>query len=310
MTNAQKRTSPLSMSGRIKRQLPLYAMLLPGFLFLIIFNYLPMFGTILAFKDFSYTKGILFSRWIGLKNFEVFFRTPDAWVITRNTVLYNLVFIVLGLVVNVAVAVMLTEITSKKISKVYQTVMLMPHFLSWVIVAYLLYAFLSSDYGIVNVMLEKFGIKHISWYSETKYWPYIIVLINRWKTTGYGSIVYLAAIAGISTEYYEAAVIDGAGKFKQMVYITLPCLKPVMTIMTILAIGSIFSSDFGLFYQVPMNSGALYPVTNVISTYIYRARGDVGISSAAGLYQGLVGFVLVVVTNKIVNKIDPENALY
>lgn len=300
-----------SLGGRtLVRQLPLYMMLLPGTLFLILFNYLPMLGTVLAFKSYNYSKGILYSDFVGFKNFEVFFRTPDAWIITRNTVGYNVIFIILNLVINVLAAILLSEMLSKRLSKIYQTVILMPHFLSWVIVAYLVYAFLSSDYGILNKIITSMGGQSVAWYSETKAWPYIIVFINRWKTTGYGSIVYLAAISGINSEYYEAAVIDGANKTKQIFYITIPCLKPIITIMTILAIGGIFNSDFGLFYQVPMNSGALYSVTNTLNTYVYNARGDVGISAAAGLYQGVVGFILVVISNKIVSKLDPENALY
>lgn len=307
------KTSKIVWKNEGVSQGALYSMLIPGSLILILFNYLPMAGIILAFKSYDYSKGILGSRWVGLKNFTFFFRTPDAYIITRNTILYNLAFIVLGTIISVIFAILLCEIANKFLSKSYQTIMLLPYFLSWVVVAYLLYAFLSSDYGFFNrSILPVLGLKPINWYNEPKYWPIIIIILNLWKSVGYNAVLYLATITSISEEYYEAASIDGATKFQQTIHITLPFLKPIITILTILALGKIFNSDFGLFFQVPMDSGALYSVTNVISTFVYRgmANSNIGMSAAAGLYQSVVGFVLVITSNYLVRKFDSENALY
>lgn len=293
-------------------------MALPGIIWFLIFAYLPMFGVVIAFKDFRFSPDGFFasvvnSKWVGFDNFKFLFSTNDAFVITRNTILYNLVFIVLGLIFSVAIAIVVNEISSKKLAKVYQTGMLFPHFLSWVVVSYFIYTFLSADQGMLNNLLQWFGVKRISWYNEQKYWPFILVITSMWKGIGYGSIVYLAAIVGIDRNYYEAAMIDGATKWLQIRHVTIPMIKPLIIILTILNIGKIFNSDFGLFYQLPMDSGPLYPVTNVIDTYVYRGlmtMGEVGMSAAAGLYQSVVGFILILVTNYIVKKIDEENALF
>ncbi len=304
--------------SEFKSNLAFLLMVRPGFLWLVIFKYLPMFGIIIAFKNFRFFKGgfvasVFKSKWVGFENFKFLFSTEDAWVITRNTVLYNLVFIFLGLVCAVVMALMINELLNKKMAKFYQTCMFLPYFLSWVVVSYFLYGFLSMDKGVINNIITALGGEKISWYTESKFWPYILVFMSQWKGIGYSSVVYLAAIAGIDKTYYEAAVIEGASKWQQIKFITIPQLKPMMIIMTILAIGGIFRADFGLFYQLPMNSGPLYPVTNVIDTYIYRglmATGDVGMSTAAGLYQSVVGFILIMFTNHIVKKIDKENSLY
>lgn len=293
-------------------------MVLPGTLWLLIFSYLPMFGNILAFKDFKISSGgfidsLINSKWVGFKNFEFLFTSGDAWRITRNTILYNLIFIVLGLVLAVALAITLSELANKRLRKVYQTAMLFPYFLSWVIVSYFVFSFLSFDKGMVNAALSVFGIDPINWYSEPSKWPFILVFMNAWKGVGYGSIVYLAAIIGIDRTYYEAATIDGANKWQQIKNITIPLIVPLMIILTIMAIGGIFRSDFGLFYQVPKNSAVLYPVTDVLDTYIYKGlmtMGNIGMSTAAGLYQSVVGFILIMVTNFIVGKIDPEYGLF
>lgn len=293
-------------------------MVLPGTIWLLVFSYLPMFGTVLAFKNFKISPGgfiesLINSDWVCFDNFKFLFTSGDAFRITRNTVLYNLVFIVLGLVFAVFVAITLNEIANKKLAKIYQTSMLFPHFLSWVIVSYFVFSFLSVDKGMMNSMLGVFGIEPISWYSEPDKWPGILIFMNVWKGVGYGSIVYLAAIVGIDKTYFEAATIDGASKWQQIKNITIPLLIPLMIILTIMAIGGIFRSDFGLFYQVPRNSAILYPVTDVIDTYIYKGlmnMGNIGMSTAAGLYQSLVGFVLIMITNRIVKKIDPEYGLF
>ncbi|MCM3654974.1 ABC transporter permease [Metabacillus litoralis] len=294
-------------------------MVLPGTVWLLLFAYLPMFGTVIAFKNFRYDPNgffasILNSDWVGFENFKFLFTTNDAWIITRNTILYNLVFIVLGLILAVFVAIVLSELANKRLSKIYQTGMLFPHFLSWVVVSYFVFTFLSVDRGLVNNILVWFGVEDpISWYNEAKYWPFIIVLTSMWKGIGYGSIVYLAAIVGIDKNYYEAAMIDGANKWQQIRNITIPMITPLIVILTILNIGRIFSADFGLFYQVPRDSGTLYSVTNVIDTYVYRGlttMGDISMSTAAGLYQSVVGFTLVMLTNYLVKKVEKEYALF
>lgn len=293
-------------------------MVLPGAIWFFIFSYLPMAGTIIAFKEYRYSRdgflaSILNSKWIGWANFKFLFSTNDAYVITRNTVLYNAVFIVLGLILSVAMAVILSEIVNKKLSKVYQTSMFMPYFLSWVIVGYFVFSFLSADRGMLNHILGFFGVEPVNWYSDPSYWPYIIVFIYLWKAVGYNSVIYLASIVGIDKSLYEAAMIDGANKWQQIRKITVPMLTPLMTILTLLAIGRIFYADFGLFYQVPRDSGTLYSVTNVIDTYVFRGlktTGEIGMSTAAGLYQSLVGFVLVITSNYIVRRFNKDNALF
>lgn len=298
---------------QIKRFIPVYIMALPGLAYLVINNYIPMPGLVLAFKKYSVKKGIFGSPWNGLKNFEYLFKTNDAWIITRNTIGYNLVFIVLGTFCSVALAVILSE-TTTKFKKVYQSVLLLPHFLSMVIVAYIVYAFLSAEYGIVNsVWMPALGKQKVMWYNEPKYWPFILTFVHIWKGVGYSCIVYLSTILGFDREIYEAAAIDGASKMKQIWRITVPLLKPTIIMLTMLAIGRIFNSDFGLFYQVPMRSGILYSVTQTIDTYVYRGlleRNDMAASTAAGVFQSIIGFILIMGSNALVRKIDRESALF
>jgi putative aldouronate transport system permease protein len=298
----------------IIRHKALYMLMIPGILYLMLNNYIPMFGVIIAFKNYNYAKGILGSAWVGFDNFKYLFATSDALQITRNTLVYNAVFIIVNLFLSVSMALLLNEVKQNFAKRFYQSAVLLPFFLSAVIMAYLVYALLNPASGVVNMaILKPLGIEPISWYLEPKYWPFILVIANAWKYVGYGSIIYISAIAGIDQEYYEAATIDGAKKWQQIRYITLPLLIPVITIMTILSIGRIFYSDFGLFYQLPMQSGTLLPVTNVIDTYVYTSLttlGDIGMSSASGLYQSVVGFILVLCSNLVVRKISPENALF
>lgn len=292
-----------------KKNLPLTMMALPGIILMILFKYLPLSGIVLAFKQYNIRDGIFGSAWNGLKNFEYLFRTKDAWIITRNTLGYNLLFIVLDLVLAVAMAIILNELHQKKAAKVYQTIFMAPYFLSWVVVSFVAYSLLSVDNGFIN---RAFGL-NVTWYSEPRVWPFILIIFQVWKTLGYSTVMYLGSIVGISNDYYEAALMDGATKWQQIRYITLPSLKSMMIVLTILAIGKIFYADFGLFYQLPKNSGPLFPVTNVIDTYVYRAlkeNGNIGMSAAASLYQSLVGFVLVLVSNFIVRKIDKDSALF
>lgn len=311
-------TKPLTHKRTFWKQMnrykALWLMALPGIIYLLLNNYLPMFGTIIAFKNINYAKGIWKSDWVGFKNFEYLFSTSDAFIITRNTLLYNTVFIVITLICSVSLAIMLNEVRKQLAKKFYQSALLLPYFLSAVIVAYLVYSLLSSEYGFLNkIVLPLFGQDPVSWYNEPKYWPYILVIVNTWKGVGYSCVIYIAAIVGIDNEYYEAAKIDGASKWQQIRHITVPLLMPVITTMVLLSIGRIFYADFGLFYQVPLDSGMLLPVTNVIDTYVYRGLlqlGDLGMSSAAGLYQSLVGFVLVLVSNAIVRKFNRDQALF
>lgn len=297
-----------------KRYLPFYIMALPGLIYLICNNYLPMFGIIIAFKKLNFAKGVFASPWSGLDNFKFLFRSSTAWTIIRNTVLYNVSFIIIGTVFAVMAAILLNEIKNKFASRTYQTLILLPYLISWVIVSYLVYAFLGADTGLFNnSILKPLGASAINWYSETKYWPFIIMFVYLWKATGYSMIIYFSSIVGISQDFYEAASIDGATKWQQIKHITLPLLKPTIITMFILSVGHIFNSDFGLFYQVPKNSGVLYSVTQTIDVYVYNAlmkNADYGMSAAASVFQSVVGFVLVVAANGIIRKSRPESALF
>lgn len=303
-----------TLKKRIRSHLPLFIMMLPGITYLLINNYLPLTGLQLAFKKFKYSQGIWGSQWNGVKNFTYLFRSGDAAVIIRNTILYNLVFLVLGTVFAIFTAILLNEIRQKSMKQAYQTLILIPHMISYVIVSYIAYAFLGNDNGMINSSLLKgMGLPSVSWYTEPKYWPYILTLIHLWKTFGYNSIIYFATIVGIDTAYYEAAIVDGAGTWKLISRITLPLLKPTIITLTLLSIGRLFYSDFGLFYQVPMNSGLLYSTTNTLDTFVYRGlleTNDVGRASAAGFIQSIMGFLLVLGTNLIVRRVESENALF
>ena len=298
---------------RFKRYIPIYIMSLPGLIYLFINNYMPLPGLILAFKKYNARKGIFGSKWIGFRNFKFLFATKDAFIITRNTILYNLAFILIGTVLAIIVAIILADMTSR-LKRFYQSVILMPFMLSMVIVSYLVFAFLSTENGYLNnTILRRIGREPVLWYMEPKYWPFILIFVHIWKGIGYSCIIYLSTILGIDKGYYEAASIDGCSKLRQITSITLPLLRPTIIMMTMLAIGRIFYSDFGLFYQVPQNSGALYTVTNTIDTYVYRGLlelGDIALSSAAGLYQSVVGFILVLISNLLVRRIDRDSALF
>lgn len=308
------RMSPAWRKTLLKKSFPIYLMALPGLIYLFINNYMPMPGIILAFKNYKAKLGIYGSPWAGFKNFEYLFKTQDAFVITRNTILYNLVFIVVNTFFAIMVAIILSELVSKRRKKIYQSIILLPYLLSAVIISYLVFAFLSSENGFINnSILRAMGREPISWYQEKQYWPFILVFVNLWKGIGYSCIIYLSTIIGFDRSLYEAASIDGATKLQQINKITLPLLRPTIIMLTLMAVGRIFYSDFGLFYQVPQNSGALLPVTNTIDTYVYRGLlelGDITMSAAAGVYQSLVGFILVLAANLLVRKLDPESALF
>lgn len=300
-----------------KKNIPSWQFLflaLPGIVYLIVNNYIPMLGVFLAFKDFNFSKGIFRSAWCGFDNFKFLFKTSDALLMTRNTILYNLAFIVLGTILAIFVAILMSELGASLKLKFFQSSLLLPNLLSWVVIAYICFAFLNSESGFINKTINRWlQIEPVSWYTEKQAWPGILIFVFLWKNAGYTSIVYLASISGIDKSVYEAADIDGASKLRQIFSITLPLLKPTVIIMTLMAVGRIFFSDFGLFYQVPMDSGALYSVTQTIDTYVYRGLmklNDVGMSAAAGLFQSVVGFVVVMLANGIVRKTDSDNALF
>lgn len=274
---------------------------------------MPLPGLVLAFKKYNAKKGIFGSKNVGFKNFKYLFATKDAFVITRNTIFYNVVFIIINTVLAVFVAILLAEMTSK-LKKIYQITILLPFMISMVIVSYLVFGFLSNDNGFLNnTILKALGKEPVQWYMQKQYWPFILVFVNAWKVIGYNCIIYLSTILGIDRSIYESASIDGAGKWTQIAKITIPLLKPTIIMMTLLAVGRIFYSDFGLFYQVPQNQGALFSVTNTIDTYVYRGLlelGDMSMASAAGLYQSVVGFICILTANLIVRKLDSESALF
>jgi putative aldouronate transport system permease protein len=308
MQKTAKRKRSYAKSG------PLLLIALPGIIYVLINNYVPMFGIFLAFKNYDFVKGIFGSDWCGFDNFKFLFQTKDALIMTRNTILYNVAFIVIGTVAAIFVAILLCELGKKARVKIFQSSLLLPNLLSWVVIGYIGFAFLNSDTGFINnTLLKLFGANEISWYSESKYWPFILVFVYLWKNIGYMSIIYMASISGIDKGIYEAAKLDGASKMKQIFTITLPMLKPTIIVLTLMAIGRVFFSDFGLFYQVPMNSGALYETTQTIDTFVYRGLmelNDIGMSSAAGLFQSVLGFILVITANGIVKKFDSDNALF
>lgn len=298
--------------AKFKRWAPLYLMMAPGLIYLFINNYMPMAGLVVAFKNYNVVDGIFGSPWAGLSNFTYLFN--DAWTITRNTLLYNIVFIIINLILGIAFAIFICDIRSKAYKTIYQSAILLPFLMSIVIVSYITFAFFSGDNGMLNkTILPFFGKEAINWYSESKYWPVILVIVNTWKGVGYGCLIYISSISGIDPSFYEAAELDGASKWKQIRYITLPSIMPSVITLTLLNIGRIFYSDFGLFYQVTQNSGQLYDTTNVIDTYVYRAllqSGNIGMASAAGFYQSIVGFACVLLANVVVRKLSPENAMF
>ncbi|QJD88396.1 sugar ABC transporter permease [Cohnella herbarum] len=297
---------------RSMKTLTLTMLALPAILVIFVFSYIPMAGIFIAFKNVNYEQGIFRSPWSGFENFNYFFSSSDAWMVVRNTLGYNTVFIVVGTLLSIIFALLLNEVISRKFLKTYQTLFFFPYFFSWIIVAYMAYSFI-GPYGIVTGWLEDLGFTSFDFYTETWIWPILLTFINVWKGLGYTSIIFYAGILGISQDYFEAAAIDGASKFQTIIKITLPLLMPLITIMTLLSIGKIFYSDFGLFFFVPREVGQLYPVTQVIDTYVYRMlrqSGDIGMSSAVGLFQSMMGFVVVLLSNYMVKRVNEENKLF
>lgn len=291
---------------------------LPGLIWFIFFFYIPVFANVVAFKEFrisanGFIDSLRISKWVGFKNFEFLFASKDAWLITRNTIAYNVVFLALNLFFAISFAIIMSELRNKKLVKVYHTMSLLPYFLSWVVISYFLYAFLSPDKGIFNSWLTSQGKERINWYTDPTWWPLIFVVMNVWKSLGYNSIIYYASVMGIDPTYYEAAMVDGANKWQQIKNVTIPQIVPMMLVLLILNIGGIFRADFGMFFNLPRNNGALYEVTSVLDTYIYNgltATGDIGMTSAASLYQSVVGATLLLITNLIVRRFDKQSALF
>lgn len=305
-----------SRQYRVKRStLTLLLMMLPGLLLLLLFNYIPLVGLVIAFENFHPYEGIFGSAWIGMQNFAYLFQTSASFNATRNTLELNAVFIVTTLIVSVTIAVCLYEIRNSVpwLSKAYQTVLFFPYFISYVLVGYFVFALLNADTGLVNHVAVSVHLPQVNWYASPQYWPVILTIVNIWKNIGFWSVVYFAGILGINPEYYEAARVDGAGRWQQFVSITIPMLSPLIIINVLLSIGRIFYADFGLFYQATLNNPALYATTDVIDTFVFRSLtslGDVGMAAAASFYQAIIGFLLVLVSNWIVRRIDPDKAIF
>ena len=319
MLRHQAARRPVMGSAGRKKTLWLLTMVAPGAIWLMLIRYLPMFGIVMAFLDYRlptrkmpFPINLLHSDFVGLDNFQFLF-TSDALTMIRNTLGYNIVWIALGLVLSVALAIMMSELTKKVLAKTYQTLMFFPYFLSWVVAAYFLFAFLDPTNGMIVRAQKAAGVTPIDWYNEPKYWPVILTICSMWKNTGYSTVLYLSAITGIDRSQYEAAAVDGATRWQQMLHVTLPHLKPIIIVLLIMNVGKIFNADFGLFWSVPMNSAPLFPVTQVVDTYVYRSykfTGDVGMSTAAGFLQNLVGFICIMGANAIVRRLDADSSLF
>ena len=319
MVKNQSKTETVKKRKRLtKSDWQLYSLSLIPILVIFIFRYLPMGGLIIAFKNYKFSKGIFGSDWVGLQNFEFFFKSNVFAQLVKNTLWNNVLFIVFGTVASLLVAVLLFELKSRNATKVFQTLMITPYFMSWVIVAYMVYAILNPGYGYLAQVLSLFGIDPIDWYSKPAAWPTILTITYVWKNVGMDSVVYYAALMGLDTTLFEAAEIDGANKVQRTWSIVLPSLIPLISILTILKIGNIFRADFGLFYTVTQDgaNGNLYSTTNVIDTYIFRTfrenstGNSYGLTTAVGLLQSLVGMITVLITNWGARKIDPDTALF
>ncbi len=299
---------------RIKAHWPFYVFMLPGIVYLLCNNYLPMAGLYLSFTKVNLADGLFSGEFVGLQNFKFLTMTTDFPLIIRNTILYNLLFLVLSPIVGIALAFFLNEIHSKRRLKVYQTTILLPSLISIQIVTYIVYAFLCVDTGLLNkTILPALGLKPIKWYTTAKPWPAILIFVHFWMRSGFSSVVYFSSMLSISPEYYDAAELDGATKWEQFKYVTLPLLKPTIITLTIIGLGAIFKSDFGLFYQVPMNSGALYKATQTIDTYVFRGLSDLrnlGNSAAAGFLQSFIGLITVLLANWTIRKVSPDDAIF
>ena len=308
LTNGKRRSG----GYHVKDNLQFLLMVLPTLVLLLLFHYLPMFGVVIAFQDFSPAKGFFGSEWVGLKNFEFFFKSQDAGRVIGNTVAYALTLLAMDNVLAIGLSLMFYCLKSNVCVKVYNTVMILPRFLSMVIISFIVLAMLNVRSGVINQGLVALGLKKVQWYSKPQYWPYILTFVHEWAGVGMGCILYYATLMGVDEGLFEAAMLDGANRRQQLWYVAIPHLVPVIMIKLILGMGSIFQGDFGLFYQVPRNIGLLYKTTDVINTYVFRAMmgGDLEKSAAIGLFQSLVGMAMVILTNLIVRRISPEQSLF
>ena len=311
MKRNQKKDGAASRVAR-RENFNLSLMVLPGVLLFLVFNYLPMLGIVIAFKDYNPNLGIMESPWCGLDNFKFFFTSQDAARVIGNTVMYSVTFLIVDLVAGVGLALMFYNLRSRRALKFYNTVVILPRFMSAVIVAFIVYIILNPSYGIANQLIQMFGGEGVQWYMKPAYWPVILTITHVWQTVGMNSIIYYASLMGMDESLLEAAALDGANTWQLTWHVVLPHLIPVMVITTILAIGHLFSGDFGLFYQVPKDVGLLYSTTDIINTYTFRAlqTGALEKSTAVGLFQSITGLLLVTGTNSIVRKISPENSLF
>lgn len=306
-----------SFLSDVKQNFYLYLLVLPGILYFAIFKYLPMVGVVVAFQDFNTMKGLFKSEFVGLKNFEYFFTSKDWLVVTWNTVFLNILFLFTGLFFSILIAIVLSEISSKYFKKVTQSLVILPNFISWTLVSMFVFALLSTDIGFINSVLKAFGFiqegQEISFYSNPDLWVGILVVLKIWKGAGFGSVIYLAAIAGIDQEIYEAAKIDGATRMQCITKITLPQLRTTVVLLTLFGIGDIFQGDLGMIYAIVGDNPNLYHTTDVIDTYVFRMlrqMNDISMSTAIGLYQSLVGLVIVFVTNRLAKKYDSDSAIF
>lgn len=295
------------------KQLKLWSFCAIPMLLVFIFSYLPMGGIVIAFKDFKYDKGVFGSPWVGFNNFKFFFESNEFTRIVWNTLSMNFLFIVIGMASAILLAILLYELTSRRKVKVFHTILITPHFITWVVASYMLYAFLSPANGVVTRFLEHIGMGKIDFYSTPNVWPAILVLAAVWKGVGMDSILYYSTMMGIDASLYEVAYLEGANEWQKARYVTIPMLLPMIVLLAIMKVGSIFRADFGMFYQLPRNVGSLYVTTDVVDTYIFRnlrELGNVGMSSAVGILQSFVGFILIIITNAISKKIDPDYGLF
>ena len=315
---AKKTTA--SLSGAYKKEnRQLNLMTLPVVIWYALFCYLPLFGIAFAFKDFTPVPGrslfenlFVNSPWVGLRNFSYLFRNPQSRNVLLNTLTYNIIFLIAGIVIPVSLAILLSEIHQKRFRGFVQMMLVLPYFISWVIVGYCVYGFLSTDTGLINGILKYFGADTVQWYQSPQYWRAILIVLGIWKSCGYTLIIYLCSITSIDRTLYESASLDGAGFFQKVRYITLPHLRPTVATLFILGIGSLLTSDFGLFYQVPMDSGALQEVTQTLDVYVYKSlmqNANFSYSSAAAFLQSSVGCILLIISNIIIKKMDKDSAL-
>ncbi len=313
MENTKKIQTKLPFWKVVRRHGLLLLMLLPSLIYVIIFSYVPMTGIVLAFKQYNYNGGIYFSPWNGLNNFKALMISGKLGMVTRNTLLYNIAFIFLGVVFEMGSAILINELISKVFKKLTQSFMFLPYFISWVVAGAIMYNIFNYEKGVFNHILTMIGANPFDLYNTPGAWPFVIIALKLWKQTGYGSVVYLAAITGLDQEMFEAASIDGASAWQKIRYLTIPSLVPTMMILVLLGIGNIFRGDFGLFYQTVRSSALLQPTTEIIDTYVFRLlidNGNIGVSAAASLYQSVLCFITITVANKLVKKANPDYALY